>query len=346
MEGIKHPLVILGNGRCAGNMLSETLAFRLFNEGNMEKHFHFGGVKNSSYDDMVREDLDKQFWLFMGHFTYGIHQLIGREVDYFMNIRETGERLLSKVQQWGGDADPELFLKSDFDLDNGVTKRLAGLYSHEGMVRQHGSNEVLCVNSEFRVTEDIFATAKKHFANVPVTIVRERLAESFVMFEHSFNLPPLFCLRFFNYNRSSRRLELSNDFMTEVRNLNRFDQYFYETCNSALDKFVAEAGLETLNEIEARKLATKEISGIESDFTDQTLTDSAKKIIGLINRLFADQKIDLAYEVLYLLVVYPGLAISVRKSLVDSVRNQPNSYAKDKVEEALRAPPTLSNRWQ
>lgn len=346
MEKTKRPLVFLGNGRCAGNMLSETLAFRLFNEGNMEKHFHFGGVKNSSYDDMVRENLEKQFWVFMGHFTYGVHRRIDREVDYFMNIRETGERLLSKAQQWGGDADPEQFLMSDFDLDNGVTKRLAGFYSEGEMIRQHGSNQDFCAASEFQVTEDVFATAKKNFTNVPVTIVRERLEESLVMLEHSFNLPPLFCLRFFNYNRSSRRLEMSNDFMTEVRNLNRFDQYFYEACISALDKFVVEAGPETRNEIEARKLATKEISGIETDFNDETMSQAAKKVIGLINRLFADQKIDLAYEVLYLLVVYPALPVSVRKSLVDSVRSQPSSYAKDKVEMALGAPPTLSSRWQ
>lgn len=346
MEGTKRPLIFLGNGRSAGNMLSETLAFRLFNEGNMEKHFHFGGVKNSSYDDMVCEDLNKQFWLFMGHFSYGTHRLIDRKVDYFMNIRETGERLLSKAQQWGGDADPEQFLRSDFDLDNGVTKRLAGFYSEGEIVRQHGSNQDFCATIEFQVTEDMFATAKKNFTDVPVTIVRERLEESLVMLEHSFNLPPVFCLRFFNYNRSSRRLEISNDFMTEIRNLNHFDQYFYEACNSALDKFVAEAGPETLNEIEARKLATKEISGIEIDFNDETMSHTAKKVIDLVNRLFVDQKIDLAYEVLYLLVVYPGLSLSVRKSLVDSVHSQPSSYAKVKVEEAIRTPPTLSSRWQ
>ena len=341
-------LVFLGNNRSAGNMVNETLRYRLWQEGYVDRQFHLHGRDKARYADLIAADEINPHWLLTGHLTYGVHSLIGRKIDYFMNIREAGDRLISKFQQWGGSADPEKFISSDFDLDNSVTKRLAG-YCLDENDQRYIFNLVegrrVCRIEDFKVTEEIYQEALKNSQNVTFTIVKERLAESLVLLEEFYNLPPIFCFRFFNFNRSSRRIKVSGEFTQFISELNVFDNKFYAQYDEALTERLNNANPDSKKTLEARVIAMNTIARIDKEFDTDTEANSIKKVLALSNDLFAKGKESLAFEVLYLILVNPSVNQSIRENLIAQVNNLPGSYEKDKLLHRLQPPPTLSSRW-
>lgn len=338
----KNTLAFLGNGRSAGNMLSETVAYRLFHEGHQFKRFHFGGIENQKYADLIKRDCESQFWALFGHLVFGVDRLLGRELDYFMNLRETGDRLASKARQWVGNKEPEAFIRDDWDCDNGITKRLSGYYEEDGHVYDMMSKEALpiCVEREFVTTEEVYQRALENKNKVPVVLIKERMAESLVWIETFFDLPPIFCFRFFNYNRSTGGPVILDPFLEEVRALNQYDRNLYDMYDRDLSNWRASLDQETETVITARQLVMDAVFGYGED--EKTVFE---RTFSLANELFSKGENDLGFEVIYLITINPSIAKPVKETFAKQMQQLPPSRAKEKALSAVHSPKTLSARW-
>lgn len=336
---MRKSLVFLQNSRCAGNIVSQVLNTTLVAEGHEGRAFHLGGEEGRTFDDLVERDQKIQKWLITGHNVFGVHNMLGRSVDYFTNIRSTVGRLRSYAQAWADTEGFEETVKQHWDFDNGVTRRLAGIGELNERAYDFANEVDLGPAQEFRVDEKIFKRACENLERMPCCIIQERFIESLVFFEEMYNFPPVVNLAHARFNKSHRDWEMDASLIEELEALNIYDQKIYQHYNKKLDEQLVQADHTTLNWIEARKIfdaAITETRGPE---------EALMAIQNLINQTAAEGDLNKVCDFFLVLVSDQCLSIDVRQAIVNNVQGLPPSMGRERVIERFGAPMQISTRW-
>ena len=332
---MNRTLVLLNNGRCAGNMISETIGYRLYHEGFHERRFHVGGQEDLGFDDMCRRDEQIRLWYVMGHNVFGVHRLLKRDVEYFTTVRKSVERLHSKARQWSTNEDIAKYLHADWDFDNGITKRIAGIAAIGGDAVDMTSGATICSEGDFRADLETLARAQSNLTEVKFAVIQERLAESLAVLETLFGLPPMFCFRFNAFNRSTRALDMPVSLAEEIEERNWLDAQLYQHFNSVLDRELTARGEAFKVVVEARQLLFDAAAEARSE------AEALAAVQDLVNGLFRDGRTDVAFEVLCVIVTNPSVNHVQRATIVQQVERMPPSEARDKIVAGFHKSPTL-----
>lgn len=202
----------------------------------------------------------------IGHFSYGIHEVLDGPVAYFSMVRDPIERVLSFFfhlreyrYEWlfeqaryqpilelvGIEADGfvEVAKKHGLlELSNDQTRRLSGSAIPFGI-------------DEFDTEDEFLESTLERFDFVGLT---EKFDESLILARHQFSWHPLkgYFAKLVNPQRMSVS-ELSVADLAELRRLNRLDVKLYEKVKGRFDSLLSRAPQEVHKEIGALKSAVQ-----------------------------------------------------------------------------------------
>ena len=203
---------------------------------------------------------DQSKMVYSGHFSFGLHEWLGRDASYISFVREPISRMVSlyyyciptfkgkfnpkrgvSIEQMRqnlnypdffldfdqcltGDYSPEAFFSSKSpELDNGMVRRFSG----KGMSVQP------CNESDFEMAKKVIETA---FSFVGLT---ERFPESLARFSELYGINVLREKRVNTGNKareSVATIEFSQDLLTRIKDMNRFDIRLYDWISEKFDE--------------------------------------------------------------------------------------------------------------
>lgn len=200
----------------------------------------------TSEEDLAQlsDDEKDNFKIIMGHFSYGLHNLLKQETDYLALLREPVSRVISGYEyikthagnQFYGKVSNltlEEYLESGVDIlvDNGQTRLLAGL----GRSEENAPYDKLDEKYLFAAKENI----KKDFLLIGTL---ERYDEFLVFLKRLLNWKtPYYSVA----NRTKKILKVNNlnpETINAIKRYNRFDIELYSYVSQLFDEKVSAAG--------------------------------------------------------------------------------------------------------
>ena len=321
------PVLFVHNRRCGGNVIglsAEDYLNRTCDPGDDDRYpiFKFGPTygRVNTWDDFLEEAPRGRKRYYSGHFPFGAARHIPGRVNYLTNVRDPEARLVSLSKSWGGGVeDPDAWLRTHWEADNGMTRRLAGIDPLRGKAHDFVNGRDLCEEGEFKATPEIFERAKVNLLeNVAAVIVKEHLVESLVLAEKKLGWPPMYSFSRVHYNQTPQiDLPASRDLMVEIVEANVHDRALYALALSAFEDELRKADSETRDMIAARIAIDRMLYIPHRDILDMD------EIVSLINRglneLLSLGHRDVAFRVMALFVGHPFPGDSFRHYLMEDV---------------------------
>ena len=309
---IETSVFFIQNTRSAGNALIEgamdyfaTGQTLTFDSLPIFKYGQFGD-RHFGWNDFLEDTKQRKRRFYAGHFVFGAQQHVPGPTKVAASIRETRPRLISGVRAWGGDVAKRInWIKSHWETDNGITKRLAGIGVLDGSAYDFVEDESLCPEAEFRTGPETFERAQRNLEKgIDAIILQERFSDSLVMAERALGLPPMVSFLKAHYNPSPPMDDpLPNDVLAEIDELNGFDRKIYALASEILEQSMANVPPEVERTLEARRAidAMLHVPG------GNVLTaEAAAEGIGKgLNGLLAEERKETVLEIVRIFIQHP-----------------------------------------
>lgn len=324
------PVMFVHNRRCGGNVINEC-AYDYHDKGQdltddgVLPIFKLGGFmeREHGWDDFLAEARRGRKRYYAGHFPFGAGRHVKGKVDYLTNVREPEARLTSLSKTWGNEAevdDPDDWLRNNWEADNGMTRRLAGIGPLAGKAHDFVTGEDLCDEGAFKVTAEVFERAKANLQKgVAAIVVKERFVESLVLAEKKLGWPPMFSFAKVHFNPSPDiPVPADEGLIADIVAANDYDRALYAAAVAIFEAELKMADRETEDMIAARQAIDKMLhipflSVLEEDQVSDCINRG-------LNELITQGKKDVAIRVMTLFVGHPHPKEEFRQSLMAAVR--------------------------
>lgn len=227
-------LIFLQHDRSGGNTVCSILQEEFGPVNVFKLGVDYG--KYNTFDDFLNDTKSEKRSVYMGHFSFGMHQHIQGSSEYFTLLRNPVDRVLSLFRAWSGLPLDQIdtWLETTFQASNGMVKRLCGFDQEEndGEVRLYDyvNNQPLAsvpVIGEAELQQAI-DNLDNHF---PCVLFTEHFEEGMALLQQRYGTEALFSLtrQFFNHNASpTRQEEFPAGTIKRIKELNALDIRLYE----------------------------------------------------------------------------------------------------------------------
>ncbi len=304
MPKMQHKrLIFLHNTRCAGNAFIKAIV-----QNHLDKVVKLGRFKGRMvpYEEICHTANNPNIRFILGHNVYGLHKHIKGPFEYFTNIRDPVERLISGFCAWGNKRETlsqwlDKGTTGHFESCNGMIKRLCGYGVLEEKYYDFLNDEYLAKPPQVdeKYLDQAIMNIESCFGPI---LVQEMQIESILLFEEKYDLPPLFSLMYNRHNQSARfsAEEMRPDVIKRIKDLSHYDYILYGRLVKQLKQTLDSKPPEFHEKVRIRKILSSmtSVPG-KGQLTNQDLIDSLN--IGITKLVQFGMKEELT-EVLVLII--------------------------------------------
>lgn len=199
--------------------------------------------------------------VFSGHFPFGIVDKLKVDAIQMTALRHPVSRTISLYHylKRSNETNLELkdWLKSNFEANNGMCKRLAGIFENQdGEVEDFSSHQIL--SKDFECSEEHFELALSNLKeNFDLVFLQENFSEGMVMLQNLLKSRPLYSLfhQFRNHSNTSNWIDqVDSDSIEQIEALNYWDLRLYEEISKEISSRQAGLGKQFEEQLEIYRL--------------------------------------------------------------------------------------------